>query len=135
MIAPIAIAPITARGMSRRGFALSPASWSACSKPSSAKMMPLVDTAARTPLAPSGLNPSAAVKLLAWKLVIASTAIVSSGTPTFHQVAVLFVCASFRTLRKLIAVKNAISTTAATIPAPVRTFSPPLSFIQPLANE
>jgi hypothetical protein len=68
MIAPIVIAPITARGMSRLGFALSPASWSACSNPSSAKMIPLVETAARTPPAPSGLNPSAAVKLPGWKL-------------------------------------------------------------------
>ena len=52
MIAPSMIAPMTARGMSRLGFALSPASWSACSKPSRAKMMPLVETAASMPLAP-----------------------------------------------------------------------------------
>lgn len=94
MIAPITIEPITARGMSRFGLELSPASWSACSKPSRAKMMPLVETAARMPLAPYGLNPLAAVKLPVWKLAIARTKIVSSGTPTFHQVAVLFVCAS-----------------------------------------
>jgi hypothetical protein len=133
--APIAIEPITARGMSRFGWALSPASWSACSNPSSAKMIPLVETAARTPVAPSGANPSAAVKLPGWKLTIASTAIVSSGTATFHHVAALLVWASLRTLRKLIAVKIAIRTTAATIPVPVRTLSPPLSFIHPCANE
>lgn len=52
MIAPITMEPITARGMSRFGFALSPASWSACSKPSNAKMMPLVETAPRMPFAP-----------------------------------------------------------------------------------
>jgi hypothetical protein len=52
MTAPIAIAPITARGMPRLGLALSPASWSACSKPSRAKMIPLVETAASTPAAP-----------------------------------------------------------------------------------
>ena len=91
MIAPITIAPITARGMSRLGFALSPASWSACSKPSSAKMIPLVETAARMPAAPLGAKPSAALKLPGWRLTIASTTIVSTGTPTFHQVAVLFV--------------------------------------------
>jgi hypothetical protein len=52
MIAPIVIAPMTARGMSRLGFALAPASWSACSNPSRAKMIPLVETAVRTPFAP-----------------------------------------------------------------------------------
>jgi hypothetical protein len=46
------MAPMTARGMSRLGFELSPASWSACSKPNSAKMIPLVETAVRMPLAP-----------------------------------------------------------------------------------
>ncbi len=54
MVAPSVIAAMTARGMSRLGFALSPASWSACSKPSSAKMIPLVETAVRMPLAPRG---------------------------------------------------------------------------------
>ena len=126
---------MTARGMSRFGRALSPASWSACSKPSSAKMIPLVETAASTPFAPNGLKPSAAVKLLAWKLTMASTKIVSSGIPTFHQVAALFVCASLRMPRKLIEVKSAIRTTAATIPGPVSTLVPLLVFIQPLAKE
>jgi hypothetical protein len=98
-------------------------------------MMPLVDTAARTPPAPAGANPSAALKLLPWKLAIASTRIVNTGTATFHHVAALLVWASLRTLRKLIAVKIAISATAATMPVAVRTFSPPLTFIQPLANE
>ena len=131
MTAPMITEKITARGMSRFGRALSPASWSACSKPSSAKMIPLVETAASTPLAPNGLKPSAAVKLLAWKLTIPSTKIVSSGTPTFHQVAALFVWASLRIPRKLIEVKIAIRTTAATIPCAVKTLVPPvLTFIQ-----
>ena len=52
MTAPMITDMITARGMSRFGFALSPASWSACSKPSNAKMIPLVETAASTPFAP-----------------------------------------------------------------------------------
>ena len=84
-------------------------------------MIPLVETAARTPFAPYGLNPLAAVKLLVWNLVAARTMIASSGTPIFHQVAALFVWASLRTPRKLIAVKSAISTTAATTPVAVRT--------------
>ena len=42
-------------------------------------MIPLVETAASTPFAPNGLKPSAAVKLLAWKLTMPSTKIVSSG--------------------------------------------------------
>src|SRR3954467_10243115 len=98
-------------------------------------MIPLVDTAPRMPFAPHGLKPSAAVKLEGWKLTIASTKIVSIGTPIFHHVAVLFVCASLRTPRKLIDVKIAISTTAATTPDAVRTFWLWLTFIQPLANE
>ena len=49
---------------------------------------------------------------------IASTTIVSTGIATFHHVATLLVWASRRTLRKLIAVKIAISTTAATMPRP-----------------
>ena len=65
-----------------------------------------------------------------------STKIVSSGIPTFHQVAALFVCASLRIPRKLIEVKIAIRITAATIPLAVSTLVPPLVvFIQPLANE
>jgi hypothetical protein len=77
----------------------------------------------------------AALKFPPWKFAIPSTTIAPSGTPTFHQVAVLFVWASLRTPRKLIAVNTAISTTAATIPVPVRTCWPWLSFIQLLANE
>jgi hypothetical protein len=135
MTAPIAIAPIAARGMSRRGLELSPASWSACSKPSSAKMMPLVETAPRMPAAPAGLNPLAAVKLLVWKPAIARATIVTRGMHTFHQVAVLLVWASLRILRKFSAVNIAMRTTATTIPVPVSTCWPPCSFIQPLANE
>ena len=66
---------------------------------------------------------------------IASTTIVSTGIATFHQVAALLVWASRRTLRKLIAVNTAISTTAATMPRLVSTFWPPLTFIQLLAKE
>ena len=99
-------------------------------------MIPLVETAASTPFAPNGVNPSAAVKLLAWKLTIPSTKIVSSGTPSFHHVAALFVCASLRIPRKLIDVKIAIRITAATIPCAVSTLVPPvLVFIQCAANE
>jgi hypothetical protein len=98
-------------------------------------MIPLVETAPRMPLAPLGANPSAAPKLPGLKLTIARTTIVSSGTPTFHQVAVLLVCASLRTLRKLIVVKIAIKATAATTPFAVSTFSPPRTFIKSLANE
>jgi hypothetical protein len=98
-------------------------------------MMPLVETAASTPAAPAGAKPSAAVKLDVCRPANASAAIVSSGTPTFHQVAVLLVLASRRMLRKLSAVNAAISTTAATIPLAVRTFWPSLTFIHPSANE
>ena len=53
-----------------------------------------------------------------WRPASASTMIVSTGIATFHHVAALLVLASRRTLRKLIAVKSAISTTAATMPGP-----------------
>src|ERR687888_368962 len=85
--------------------------------------------------APNGLKPLAAVKLLPWNEVTARAMIARTGTPTFHQVAALLVLASLRTPRKLIAVKIAISTIAATTPDAVRTCWPWLSFIQPLAKE
>ena len=84
-------------------------------------MIPLVETADRMPLAPYGLNPLAAVKLLGWKFTTAKAKIVSSGTPTFHHVAALLVFASLRTLRKLMATKIAIKMTAAIRPDVVST--------------
>ena len=66
--------------------------------------------------------------------MIASTTIVSTGMPTFHQVAVLFVLASLRMLRKFTAVNSAISATAMTTPVAVSTFCPPETFIQLLAK-
>jgi len=77
----------------------------------------------------------AAVKFDVWKCVAARTTMVRIGTPIFHQVAALFVLASLRTPRKLMAVKIAMSTTAATTPEAVSTCWPWLIFIQPLANE
>ena len=84
-------------------------------------MMPPVETAARIPLSPSGLNPFAACRLLGWKLTKASTKIVSSGIATFHQVAAELVAASFLTPMKLIAVIRPIRTTATTMPLVVST--------------
>jgi len=72
-------------------------------------------------LSPPGLKPSAAVKLLLWKFVIASTKIVRRGTATFHQVMALLALASIRMPRKLIATKTAMSTTAAAMPEWVST--------------
>src|SRR3954453_8991704 len=99
-------------------------------------MMPLVATAARIPLAPSGANPSAAVKLLGCSPpAIATTRIVARGTPTFHQVAALLVFASARTPRKLIDEMIAISTTATTRPLAVSVGSVLPVLSQPFANE
>ncbi len=111
--------PSTARGMSRLGFLLSPDSWIACSKPSRAKMMPLVLIAPRTPLTPNGAKPCE-VKLEGWKLLIASTKMVNSGTKILSQVATLLVRASTRTPRKFTATKTPISATATTNPLTVR---------------
>jgi hypothetical protein len=84
-------------------------------------MMPPVETAARMPLSPSGLKPSAACRFETWKFVSASTRMVRRGIATFHQVAALLVAASLRTPRKLIAVITAMMITATTIPVPVST--------------
>ena len=48
MVAPISMEKITARGMSRWGFLLSPPSWTACSKPTRANTAPPSLTARRT---------------------------------------------------------------------------------------
>jgi hypothetical protein len=73
--------------------------------------------------------------LLEWKCIDSSTMIVSTGTPTFHHVAVLFVLASQRTPRKLIAVNTAISPIAIAMPVPVSTCWPFCSFIHDDAQE
>ncbi len=130
MTAPIATDPIVARGRSRLGLRLSPASWMACSKPSSAKMMPLVLIALSTPLAPNGAKPCE-VKLCGWKLVAAMTKIAPRGTAIFHHVAALLVCASTFTPRKFTATKTAIRRTATTRPLAV---SVPFAFRNPWAH-
>jgi hypothetical protein len=81
------------------------------------------------------LKPLAAVKLPVWKCVAARATIASTGTATFHQVAALFVRASLRTPRKLMAVKTAMSPMATSRPVAVSTCCPPWSFSQPEANE
>jgi hypothetical protein len=121
---------IVARGMSLLGLDDSPASWIACSKPSSENTMPLPGMASSTDLKPNGMKPPPAVKLPPWKLLIDSTRMASSGAPTFHQVATVLTRASIRMPRKLMETKIAISTTAITIPGPVRTLVPPLTCIQ-----
>ena len=57
MVAPISMEKITARGMSRCGFLLSPPSWTACSKPTRANTAPPSLTAVRTPWSPNGAKP------------------------------------------------------------------------------
>ena len=59
MVAPISIEPMTARGMSRCGFRLSPPSWTACSKPTREKTAPPALTASSTPCGPVGGEPVA----------------------------------------------------------------------------
>ena len=59
MVAPMSMEKITARGMSRWGFRLSPPSWTACSKPTRAKTAPPSLTALRMPWSPKGAKPSA----------------------------------------------------------------------------
>jgi hypothetical protein len=99
-------------------------------------MIPLVATAARMPFAPSGANPSAAVKLLGCRPpAIATAKMATRGTPTFHQVAALFVCASLRTPRKLTDEMIAMSTTATIRPLVVSVGSVEFVFSQPSANE
>ena len=96
-------------------------------------MMPLVEMAARMPWNPSGLKPSAAVKLPVFKLPMESTRITSNGTAIFHHVAALFTAASFLIPRKLMDVSSAISSTATIRPFVVSTLVVGLS--QLWANE
>src|SRR3954453_18693383 len=99
-------------------------------------MIPLVATAARRPLAPSGAKPSAAVKLPGGRPpAIATAKIASSGTPTFHHVAVLFVAASARTPRKLIDEMIAMRMIATIRPLVVSVGSVLPVLSQPFANE
>src|SRR3954453_14322635 len=98
-------------------------------------MIPLVATAARMPFVPSGAKPSAAVKLPGCRPpAIATTRIARSGTPTFHQVAALFVWASLRTPRKLIDEMIAMRMTATIRPLVVRVGSVGFVFSQPSPN-
>jgi hypothetical protein len=79
------IAPMTARGRFFCGSLISPANWSACSKPSRANTTPAVGSALNTDWMPNGMNPPPAPKLLAWNLVN-NTMMASTGIATFHQV-------------------------------------------------
>jgi hypothetical protein len=99
-------------------------------------MIPLVATAARMPLAPSGAKPSAAVKLAGCNPpAMATTKIASSGTPTFHQVAALLVSARARTPRKLTDEMIAMSTIATISPLVVSVGLDVSVVSQPDANE
>ena len=52
MVAPMSMEPMTARGMSRCGFRLSPPSCTACSKPTRENTAPPSLTASSTPCSP-----------------------------------------------------------------------------------
>src|SRR5919202_1190055 len=99
-------------------------------------MIPLVATAARMPFPPSGAKPSAAGKVPGcMPPAIATTRIVRSGTPTFHQVGALLVWARARRPRKLIDEMMAISTTATISPLEVSVGLDEFVVSQPFANE
>lgn len=92
-----------------------PAHWIACSKPSSAKITPLVLIADSTPRAPNGAKPCE-LKLWPWNSVAAKITMVTTGMATFHQVAALLVRASHLTPKKLIPTKRASSAAATAKP-------------------
>ena len=121
MPAPIRIDAITARGRSRPGFAASPPSWVACSKPSRANTIPPDGSETRIEwiAEPWTKKPPPAVKLLACKWVASSTTIVSTGIATFQTVIALLARVSQRMPIRFSTTKQAIRTTATTIPLPL----------------
>ena len=84
-MAPMSMEKMTARGMSRWGFLLSPPSCSACSKPTRANTAPPSETARSTPWSPKGAKPWP-VKLAVLKWVKKRTKMVITGTMTFQVV-------------------------------------------------
>ena len=89
MVAPMSMEKITARGMSRCGFLLSPPNCTACSNPTRANTAPPSLTALRTPCSPKGAKPPARVKLEVSKWVKNSTMMVRVGMITFQVVMAL----------------------------------------------
>ncbi len=113
------MATITAREMSRWGSRASPASWMACSKPSSANTTP-AGSAAKTPCAPCGAKPPPAVKFEPWKARVIRTTTVSRGTAVFTTAVTELIPDISRTPRMLMRVKTSMRKVPITRPAVVR---------------
>lgn len=91
MVAPMSMEKITARGMSRWGFRLSPPSCTACSNPTRANTAPPSLTAWRMPWSPKGAKPPAAVKFAVWNRAMNSTTMVRVGMMIFQVVMALLI--------------------------------------------
>ena len=88
MVAPMSMEKMTARGMSRWGFLLSPPNWTACSNPTRANTAPPSLTALRIPCRPKGAKPWL-VKLEVSNRVNRRTTMVMTGMITFQVVMAL----------------------------------------------
>ena len=119
--------PTTASGTSRLGLRASPASWAACSKPSSAKTMPS-GIAMNTPLMPYGMKPPPAVKFEVWKTVVMMAMMVMTGTAIFQIMATVLVRAIHLMPSRFSAVKMNIMAIATIRPLAV---SRPAEFTSP----
>src|SRR5438874_435179 len=100
--------------MFRRGLALSAPNWIACSNPKYAKITPPVEIADKTPYAPKGANPPAAVKFELWNDKVKSAITVTEGMAIFQSMIKLLDCASQRTPSTLMTVNTSINATATT---------------------
>jgi hypothetical protein len=86
--------------------------------------MPPVAMALRMPWIPNGAKPPAALKLEALKDRIIKAIMARKGMASFHTVIALLDLARLATPRMFMTVNRAISTTATTMPGPVRTVTP-----------
>ena len=91
----------------------------------------VVITALNPPLWPGTKNPNLE-KFEAWKLVMASTTMVKTGTATLTTVTVSFVRDIHRTPMRLSVTNIAMSTMATTMPVPLKV---PLAFTHPWAHD
>jgi len=114
--------PTTAIGTSRLGLRASPASWAACSKPSSANTMPS-GIATNTPLMPNGMKPLpscvTAVKFEPWNTLAMMKMTVPNGTMIFQYMATVLVLAIHLMPNRFSAVNTNMKPIATARPLPV----------------
>ena len=112
------MAMMIARERSFFGFRASPASWTACSKPCSAKTTP-AGSAAKMPCTPNGMNPPPVLKFPGWKDSEATTTIARSGTAVFQITTIALLSDMNLAPARFTAVNRTIITVATMSPRPL----------------